>query len=93
MGAIQIATGLASAPDPQGRSGQGGRMREVWVHDDWRLFERACKLIRIKGDKLLLECGNTLCPDRAIRLTPDAAAERGAVLRCGCTDRHFSRSA
>jgi hypothetical protein len=92
MGAIVLAAGLEAIPDASGQSKQGGRTREVWMNDDWRLFDRTCKVVRKKGDVLLLRCGNELCPDRDIKLEPDAGAERGAVLRCGCTDRVFSRT-
>lgn len=90
---IVLVAGLDAVADPKGRSGQGGRMREVWTNDDFRLFERVAKVVKVKGDTLLLRCGNELCADRAIKLVSDAAAPRGAVLRCGCTDRHFLRSA
>lgn len=92
MGAIVLAAGLESIPDAAGQSHQGGRTREVWTNADRRLFDRACRMVRGKGDRLLLHCGNELCADRTIKLEADAGAERGAVLRCGCTDRVFSRS-
>lgn len=78
-------------PDAAGRSNQGGRTREVWPSDDFRLFTRFSKMVRQHGDMVLLRCGNELCPDRAIKLAPEASAERGAVLRCGCTDRVIVR--
>lgn len=89
MGVIELAAGLPNVPNADGQSGRGGRTREVWARDDWKQFERACKIVKRKGDTLLLRCGNDLCPDRAITLQADASAERGAVLRCGCTDRVF----
>lgn len=93
MGAIAIVGGLESVPDAKGQSKQGGRSREVWTNADRQLFDRACRMVKKDhGDLLLLRCGNELCPDRAIKLEADAGAERGAVLRCGCTDRVFSRT-
>lgn len=94
MGAsgVVIVDGLEAIPDARGQSKQGGRTREVWTNDDRRLFDRACRMVSGHGDRLLLKCGNDLCPDRAIVLEADAGAERGAVLRCGCTDRVFSKS-
>lgn len=92
MGAIVLASGLEAVPDAAGRSKQGGRTREVWTNDDRKRFDRVCRDVRGHGDLLLLRCGNELCPDRAIKLEADAGAERGAVLRCGCTDRVFSRT-
>jgi hypothetical protein len=92
MGAIALASGLQNIPKADGSSGTGTRNREVWIYDDWRLFDRACKVVRKHGDRLLLKCGAELCPSPNIVLEADASAERGAVLRCGCTDRVFSRS-
>lgn len=91
MSPIVIADGLEALADEKGQSKQGGRTREVWTNDERRRFDRTCRDVRGHGDVLLLRCGNELCPDRAIKLEPDAGAERGAVLRCGCTDRVFSR--
>lgn len=88
---IVLAGGLDNLPSADGQSGRGGRTREVWARDDWKQFDRACATVRKKGDVLLLRCGNELCPDRAIKLEADASAERGAVLRCGCTDRVFAK--
>jgi hypothetical protein len=55
------------------------------------LLDRFAKMVRGHGDTISLHCGNELCPDRAIKLEADASAERGAVLRCGCSERVFSR--
>lgn len=91
MGVIEVVSGLESLADPKGQSKQGGRTREVWPKDDFRLFTRFSKMVRGHGDKALLRCGHDLCPDPVIKLEADASAERGAVLRCGCTDRVISR--
>ena len=91
MGDITIVSGLEAVPDAAGRSARGGRTRETWSNDDWRLFGRFSKMVRQHGDVVLLRCGNELCPNRAVKLEPDASAERGAVLRCGCTDRVILR--
>lgn len=92
MGAIVLAAGLEAIPDATGQSGQGSRTRDVWTNDERRLFDRAAKMVRSHGDLMLLRCGSDLCPDRAITLEADASDARGAVLRCGCTDRSFARA-
>lgn len=91
MGVIIQASGLAAVADPAGQSGRGGRDREVWTKADRQLFDRFAKMVRLHGDRVILRCGNKLCPERDIKLTADASEERGAVLRCGCTDRCFAR--
>lgn len=92
MGSIILVAGLSAVPDAQGRSLAGGRDREVWTIADRRLMDRFAKMLQGHGDLMALRCGNELCPDRKLKLEMDAAAEGGAVLRCGCTDRTFSRS-
>lgn len=92
MGQIVLAAGLEAIPDRAGQSKQGGRTREVWTNADRMLTDRFAKMVRGHGDTFSIKCGNELCPDRGIALEADAGAERGAVLRCGCTDRVFSRS-
>lgn len=91
-GAIVLASGLEAVPEADGSSKESQRTREVWTRDEWRRFDRCCKEVRGHGDVLLLKCGAEMCPDRVIQLVPDASADRGAVLRCGCTDRVFSRA-
>lgn len=88
---VVIVGGLEAIPDPSGQSKQGGRTREVWTNADRMQLDRFARMVRGHGDVMLLRCGNDLCPDRAIKLEADAGAERGAVLRCGCTDRVFSK--
>lgn len=92
MGQIVLAEGLEAVADERGQSKQGGRTRDVWTNADRMLFDRFAKMVRGHGDTVALTCGNDLCPDRKIKLESDAGAERGAVLRCGCTDRVFSRT-
>lgn len=90
--AIVLASGLEAIADAKGQSTQGGRTREVWTNADRMLFDRFAKMVRGHGDTIALRCGNELCPDRGIKLEADAGSERGAVLKCGCTARVFSRS-
>lgn len=91
-GGVQIVDGLANVPALDGQSGRGTRRREVWPDADKRIFDRAAKMVGGHGDKILLRCGASLCPDRTIALVADASTERGAVLRCGCTDRVMARA-
>lgn len=92
MGVIEIATGLPAMPTPAGEQQRGGRERDVYTNADKRAIDRAAKVVKQHGDTFYLKCGNELCPDRLIHLEVDASAERGAVLRCGCTDRTFSKA-
>lgn len=91
MGQIVLAAGLEAVPDAAGQSKQGGRMREVWTNAERMQTDRFAKMVHSHGDTFLLRCGNELCPDRVIKLEADAGDARGAVLRCGCTDRVFSK--
>lgn len=68
------------------------RQRATWTTDEKRRLSRVAKDFNMHGDKLLMRCGNTTCPDPAIRLFMDASAPTGAVLRCACTDRLFTPS-
>jgi hypothetical protein len=68
------------------------RLRVVWTSDERRLLDRLAKIFNMHGDRLQFRCGNETCLDDRIILAVDASAPGGAVLRCGCTDRHFVRS-
>lgn len=87
---IEVVTGLPNAPNVASQVG-AQRVREVWTREEWALFNRASKLMGDHGVKQRLVCGLEQCPDKAIRIHPDASAPMGAVLRCGCTDRVFAR--
>jgi hypothetical protein len=91
-GVIIPARGLENAVDIRRDGEASGRIREVWPASDFQKFTRLAKVVRQHGDKLLLRCGADLCRDQVIRLEADGSAERGAVLRCGCTDRVIGRS-
>ena len=62
----------------------------VWTTDERKLLGRVAKVFNMHGDKFLLRCGNLTCPDPRMMLLVDDTAPGGRVLRCGCTDRHFS---
>jgi hypothetical protein len=68
------------------------RVRTVWTTHERKLLDRLAKVFNMHGDKLQLRCGNPVCPDNRISLAQDHSSAGGAVLRCGCTDRVFTRS-
>lgn len=92
MGVIELASGLESQPDAKGQSEAGKRKRVVWSNQERMRLDRVARDFKGHGDVFLLRCGNVTCADRAITLVSDASAPRGALLRCGCTDRVFSKA-
>lgn len=85
---IEVVQGcgrLGEQPEP-------ARVRTVWTTDERRLLDRLAKTFNMHGDKILLRCGNPVCPSPVIVLKADQTSAGGAVLRCGCTDRVFSPS-
>lgn len=90
MGAIAVVQGFASIEGnvPEATT----RQRTVWTTDEKRLLNRISKIFNEHGDKLLLRCGNPLCPDDRIFLHAAPSEPTGAILRCGCTSRVFSPS-
>jgi hypothetical protein len=69
------------------------RQRVVWTRDERKLIDRVAKVFNAHGDKLKFVCGNITCPEPSIVLQRDDSAPGGRVLRCGCRDRVFTRSA
>lgn len=65
------------------------RNRVVWTTDEKKHLDRAARDFNSHGDKLLLLCGNVVCPDARMTLQQDVSSPGGMILRCGCTDRHF----
>lgn len=88
---LEVVAGLPNAPNLADQAATSQRIREVWTREEWALFNKASRLMEAHGVKQRLVCGLEQCPDKAIRISPDAAAPMGAVLRCGCTDRVFAR--
>lgn len=66
------------------------RTRQVWTKDDAKILTRAAKLLNARGVSHQMRCANTSCPDP--QLTEVRLAGRDVVLRCGCTDRHFTKA-
>ena len=69
------------------------RQRVVWTKDERRPLDRVAKVFNAHGDKFQLVCGSPFCPEPSIVLEKDSSDPGGRVLRCGCRDRVFTRSA
>lgn len=65
------------------------REQETWLHEEKRLLDRIAKVFAAHGDKFTLKCGNPYCPQPTMQLGVDPHNANGAVLSCGCRDRHF----
>lgn len=84
--------------DPAGFRTVGGllvpvempRDRQVWTKDEWRLLDRATKLLNARGIALQFQCMTPGCDAEPIeRLRqPDGTI----VLRCAHADRAFMRA-
>jgi hypothetical protein len=68
------------------------RRRVVWTRAERKHLDACAQDFVTHGDRLVLECGLQTCPDPRIHLAAAFSAPGGAVLRCGCTDRVFSRT-
>lgn len=71
---------------PEGAS----RVRQVWPDTEFRAFDRAMKLAEAHNVEWRLRCGQPDCPDRAMERIQ--GVDGGYTLRCGCTDRVFTRA-
>ena len=66
------------------------REREVWTHDEWRVIDRATKLLRKRGLDFKFACRQPACAKSPIdRVDP---LDGGMVLRCAHKDRVFTRA-
>jgi hypothetical protein len=86
---IEVVQGLGRLGDKPEVS---TRRRVVWTREEKRRLDRVAADFNRHGDKFLLRCGNRRVPrprSCAAGRRTDAA---GALLRCGCTDRVFSRT-
>jgi hypothetical protein len=66
------------------------RIREVWTSDEWRLIDRAMRLLHSRSVKVTLTCKSDTCDDRAIQGTTEVSGDMR--LRCGCKDRIVTRA-
>lgn len=79
---VSVASGLIVPEDIS-------RAREVWTRDEWKLLDRATKLINAKGMRQLLKCEHPACKDAPIEKIRQPGG--GFVLRCAHADRVFTR--
>jgi hypothetical protein len=86
---IEVVQGLGRLGDKPEVS---TRRRVVWTREEKRRLDRVAADFNRHGDKFLLRCGNPACPSPVIALQGDGTDAAGALLRCGCTDRVFSRT-
>lgn len=81
-------------PDPAFREHVSGlivpaelsRKREVWAKDEWRLVERAVKLMKSRGVSTFYKCDNPACASEPLRLHRDPKS-RAVDMRCACKSR------
>ena len=60
------------------------RARETWTYDEWRVLERATKLLDARGVRMYLKCDETGCEAPMERIR---SLDGGITLRCGHKDR------
>jgi hypothetical protein len=87
-----MAAHAGASLDPSLALHLSARPRVVWTRAERRALDSCAAAFNAHGDRLVLECGKVTCPDARIHLAADFSAPGGAVLRCGCTDRVFSRT-
>lgn len=63
------------------------RRREVWTREDWKVVNRAAKVLNDRHVGTLMRCRVPECPSPVLEATREL--DGGLLLRCGCTDRHF----
>lgn len=64
------------------------RRRQVLTRDEWKLYERAIRLYERHTIAVKMHCAARGCDDPAIVIVPGT----DPILRCGCTDRVFTRA-
>lgn len=66
------------------------RERQVWPRDEWRLLERATKMLGAHGVDLLLQCQHPSCIKAP--LEPMRLPNGGFRLRCAHMDRVMTKA-
>lgn len=66
------------------------REREVWPRDEWRIVDKAVKILKAHGIQFAFRCGTETCGDPVLKVVREAASG-GRVWRCGHKDRPFHR--
>ena len=61
------------------------REREVWTYDEWRILERATKLLDSRGMRLYFGCADARCLETPIERMRNL--DGGITLRCAHKDR------
>lgn len=90
-----IATKMKGSVPPGFRRAEGGlivpeevsREREVWCRSEWKVLERATKLLQSRGVRLLLGCINVECRKKPLERI--RSLDGGITLRCEHKDRVF----
>lgn len=67
------------------------RARQTWTKDEWRLIDRATKLLTSRQVAFQFRCGDPACQDPKIEMLPDRASQT-VTLRCGHADRVFQKA-
>lgn len=66
------------------------RVREVWTRDEWRLMDRALKLLRSRNLAAVLKCNTPECQGHEIAVLVDESTG-DFTWRCKHKDRVFHR--
>lgn len=61
------------------------RDKDTWLRDEWRLLDRATKMLKSKGITVLLKCDNPACKEQPI--TGERMADGSFVLTCAHAKR------
>ena len=61
------------------------RAREVWTYDEWRVLERATKLLDSRGMQVYFGCPEPQCRERPMERIRNL--DGGITLRCAHKDR------
>lgn len=61
------------------------REREVWTKADYRILERATKLLQTRGIQIFLRCNNPDC--QKLPMTRRRMPDGGLAITCGHKDR------
>jgi hypothetical protein len=64
------------------------RQREIWTHDEWRLIDRAAKLLKSRSINMALSCGHESCAGKIEQVAGTAMP----TLQCDCRTRIFERT-
>lgn len=73
-----VETGLI-LPEPV------SRQRQVWTRDEWRLLERATKMLKRQSIKVMLECEHDTC--KGVKMEGARRRDGSFVLTCAHAER------